>query len=142
MPSRHRIPAGIGGPSLKFAGYDLIIFEGRAQRPSYLFIYDDLVELRDAAAYWGKTVPETEDGLRSELGISALRVACIGPAGENLVKFACIMNDKHRAAGRSGVGTVMGSKKPEGNRCARHQGSQGCQSGGFHESCPGQCGPE
>lgn len=101
---------GHWGPELKFAGYDLIIFEGRAERPCYLFIYDDLVELRDAAHYWGKTVPETEDGLRSELGIPNLRVNCIGPAGENLVRFACIMNDKHRAAGRSGVGTVMGSK--------------------------------
>ena len=62
------------------------------------------------AEYWGKGVFETEDGLRDELGIPNLRVACIGPAGENLVRFACIMNDKHRAAGRSGVGAVMGSK--------------------------------
>jgi aldehyde:ferredoxin oxidoreductase len=101
---------GHWGPELKFAGYDLVILEGRAARPSYLFIYDDRVELRDAKAYWGKTVPETEDGLRDELGIPELRTACIGPAGENLVRFACIMNDKHRAAGRSGVGAVMGSK--------------------------------
>ncbi len=101
---------GHWGPELKFAGYDLLILEGQAPRPSYLFIYDDRVEIRDAAQYWGKGVFETEDGLREELGIPALRVSCIGPAGENLVKFACIMNDKHRAAGRSGVGTVMGSK--------------------------------
>lgn len=101
---------GHWGPELKFAGYDLLILEGRAARPSYLFVYDDHVEIRDAARYWGKGVGETEDGLREELGIPALRTACIGPAGENLVRFACIMNDKHRAAGRSGVGTVMGSK--------------------------------
>ena len=101
---------GHWGPELKFAGYDLVLLEGKAPKPCYLFIYDDLVEVRDAGHLWGKTVPETEDGLRKELGIPALRVACIGPAGENLVKFACIMNDKHRAAGRSGVGTVMGSK--------------------------------
>ena len=101
---------GHWGPELKFAGYDLLLLEGKAPKPCYLFIYDDLVEVRDASHLWGKTVPETEDGLRKELGIPALRVACIGPAGENLVKFACIMNDKHRAAGRSGVGTVMGSK--------------------------------
>ncbi len=101
---------GHWGPELKFAGYDLLILEGQAPRPSYLFIYNDRVEIRDAAAYWGKGVFETEDGLRHELGIPGLRVSCIGPAGENLVKFACIMNDKHRAAGRSGVGTVMGSK--------------------------------
>ena len=101
---------GHWGPELKFAGYDLLIVEGRAQRPSYLFIYDGQVELRDAARYWGCGVSETEDGIREELGIPALRIASIGPAGENLVRFACIMNDKHRAAGRSGVGTVMGSK--------------------------------
>ena len=101
---------GSWGPEFKFAGYDLLIVEGKAPRPSYLYIYDDYVEVRDAAEYWGKTVSETEDGLRNDLGIPALRIACIGPAGEKLVKFACIMNDKHRAAGRSGVGTVMGSK--------------------------------
>jgi aldehyde:ferredoxin oxidoreductase len=101
---------GHWGPELKFAGYDLLILEGQAPKPCYLFIYDDRVELRDAAQYWGKGVFETEDGLREELGIPTLRVSCIGPAGENLVRFACIMNDKHRAAGRSGVGAVMGSK--------------------------------
>jgi aldehyde:ferredoxin oxidoreductase len=101
---------GHWGPELKFAGYDLLILEGKAPRPSYLFIYDDQVEIRDAAKYWGQGVSSTEDGLREETGIPQLRIAAIGPAGENLVRFACIMNDKHRAAGRSGVGTVMGSK--------------------------------
>lgn len=101
---------GHWGPELKFAGYDLLIVEGKSPKPVYLYIHDDQVELRDASNYWGKGVNDTEDGLRSELGIPALRIASIGPAGENLVKFACIMNDKHRAAGRSGVGTVMGSK--------------------------------
>ena len=101
---------GHWGPELKFAGYDLLILEGKAPRPSYLYIYDDHVAVRDAAEWWGKTVSQTEDGLRLHLGVPQLRVACIGPAGENLVKFACIVNDKHRAAGRSGVGTVMGSK--------------------------------
>ena len=101
---------GHWGPELKFAGYDLLLIEGKAPKPSYIFIYDDHVEVRDAAAWWGKGVFETEDGLRRDLGIPALRIACIGQAGENLVRFACIMNDKHRAAGRSGVGTVMGSK--------------------------------
>ncbi|MCA9213083.1 MAG: aldehyde ferredoxin oxidoreductase family protein [Planctomycetales bacterium] len=101
---------GHWGPELKFAGYDLLILEGKSPKPVYLYIYDDHVELRDAAHYWGKGVSYTEDQLRRELGLPGLRVASIGPAGENLVKFACIMNDKHRAAGRSGVGTVMGSK--------------------------------
>ena len=101
---------GHWGPEVKFAGYDLIIVEGRSDKPCYLFIYDDRVEIRDAARYWGKGVHYTEDALREELGLPNLRVASIGPAGENLVRFACIMNDKHRAAGRSGVGAVMGSK--------------------------------
>jgi len=101
---------GHWGPELKFAGYDLLLLEGRAPKPMYLFIYDDVVQLRDAAGVWGKTTSETEDGIREELGIPGLRVAGIGPAGENLVRFACIINDKHRAAGRSGVGAVMGSK--------------------------------
>src|SRR6266851_4659587 len=101
---------GHWGPELKFAGYDLLILEGRAAKPVYLFIYDDVVQIRDAAAFWGKTTSETEDGIRKELGIPGVRVAGIGPAGERLVRFACIINDKHRAAGRSGVGAVMGSK--------------------------------
>jgi len=101
---------GHWGPELRFAGYDMVILEGRAPAPCYLLICDDRVELRDAAHFWGRPVGATEDGLRRELGIPGLRVACIGPAGEKLVRFACIMNDKHRAAGRSGVGAVMGSK--------------------------------
>lgn len=101
---------GHWGPELKFAGYDLLIVEGKSPKPVYLYIYDDHIEIRDAAEYWGKGVSDTEDQLRRELGVPNLRVASIGQAGENLVKFACIMNDKHRAAGRSGVGTVMGSK--------------------------------
>jgi aldehyde:ferredoxin oxidoreductase len=101
---------GHWGPELKFAGYDLLLIEGKAAKPVYLWIYDDLVEIRDAKDHWGKSVPLTEDGIRTELGIPGTRIACIGPAGENRVRFACIMNDKHRAAGRSGVGAVMGAK--------------------------------
>ena len=101
---------GYWGPELKFAGYDILILEGAAPKPSYLYIYDDVVEVRDASAYWGKGTAETEDGLREEVGVPQLRITGIGPAGENLVRFACIVNDKHRAAGRSGVGAVMGSK--------------------------------
>ncbi|WP_155475516.1 aldehyde ferredoxin oxidoreductase family protein [Heliobacterium mobile] len=97
------------GPELKFAGYDGIIFEGKADGPVYLYINDDQVEIRSAAHLWGKDVHETTDLLVTETEEDA-RVACIGPAGERLVKFATIMNDKHRAAGRSGLGAVMGSK--------------------------------
>jgi len=101
---------GTWGPELKAAGYDMLILEGRASSPVYLWIYNDQVEIRDAQHLWGKTVWETEEHLRTEVGVPDSVIASIGPAGEKLVRFACIMNDLHRAAGRSGVGAVMGSK--------------------------------
>lgn len=101
---------GHWGPELKFAGYDLLILEGKAPKQSYLWIYDDAVEIRSAEHLWGKTVWETDDEVREEVGVPDTIIACIGPAGENLVRFAGIVNDRHRAAGRSGVGAVMGSK--------------------------------
>ncbi len=97
------------GAELKFAGFDLIIVEGKAKEPVYLYVEDGKVEIRDAKHLWGKTTHETTDQILSETDMDA-RVACIGPAGEKLVRFACIVNEKHRAAGRSGVGAVMGSK--------------------------------
>ncbi len=97
------------GPELKYAGYDGIIFEGKSDEPVYLYINDDQVELRSAEHLWGKTVFETTDALLEEVGEDA-KIACIGPGGEKLVLFATVMNDKHRAAGRSGLGAVMGSK--------------------------------
>ncbi len=100
---------GIFGPMLKYAGYDLIIFEGKAQKPVYLWINDDKVELRDATALWGKIVPEATEAIRVATDEEA-SVALIGPAGERQVLFANIMNECGRAAGRTGVGAVMGSK--------------------------------
>ncbi|NLI11226.1 MAG: aldehyde ferredoxin oxidoreductase family protein [Peptococcaceae bacterium] len=97
------------GPELKYAGYDGIIFEGKAEKPVYLSINNDEVSLKSAVSLWGKTVFETTDELLKATSEDA-RVTCIGPAGEKLVKFATVMNDKHRAAGRSGLGAVMGSK--------------------------------
>jgi len=97
------------GPELKFAGYDGIIFEGKSDKPVYLYINDDSIELKDASHLWGKNVFETTDTLLEETEENA-RVACIGPAGEKQVLFSNIMNDKDRAAGRSGLGAVMGSK--------------------------------
>ncbi|MBA1335650.1 MAG: Tungsten-containing aldehyde:ferredoxin oxidoreductase [Firmicutes bacterium] len=97
------------GPELKFAGYDGIIFEGKSKKPVYLWINDDHVELRNAGHLWGKSVFDTTDQLMEETSEDA-RIACIGPAGEKMVLFATVMNDKHRAAGRSGLGAVMGSK--------------------------------
>jgi aldehyde:ferredoxin oxidoreductase len=100
---------GSFGPELKFAGYDMVILEGAAKKPAYLWIKDDAVELRDASAVWGMNVPDTTDALRAVTDEDA-KVACIGPAGEKKVLFASIMNEMGRAAGRSGVGAVMGSK--------------------------------
>jgi len=100
---------GHWGPELKFAGYDGIIFEGASEKPVYLYINNDFVELRSAEHIWGKEVPETTDLLISETDEDA-KVSCIGPAGEKRVLFATIMNEKNRAAGRSGLGAVMGSK--------------------------------
>lgn len=94
---------------LKYAGFDMIIVEGKAKRPLYLRIYNQKAELAGAAHLWGKSTSEAEDLIRSEFHGDA-KVALIGPAGENQVHYACIVNDKHRAAGRSGVGMVMGSK--------------------------------
>ena len=100
---------GYFGPELKFAGYDGIIFEGKSKTPVYLKIYDDKIELKNAEHLWGKDVFETTDTLLLENEEDA-KVACIGVAGEKQVLFATIMNDKDRAAGRSGLGAVMGSK--------------------------------
>ena len=100
---------GSFGPELKYAGYDGIIFEGKAEKPVYLWINNAEVELRSAEELWGRNVPETTDMIKQATHEEA-KVACIGPAGEKLVKFACIMNEYNRAAGRSGVGAVMGSK--------------------------------
>lgn len=94
---------------MKRTGFDMFIFEGKATTPVYLWVNEDHVELRPAVNLWGKDVPETTDMVLSETHKDA-KVACIGPAGENLVLMASIMNDKHRAAARSGVGAVMGSK--------------------------------
>lgn len=100
---------GYWGAELKFAGYDAIIFEGKSDNPVYLNIADDLVEIKDASNLWGKLVAETTTILEDIHG-SKVRVACIGPAGENLSKVSGVMNERGRAAGRSGVGAVMGSK--------------------------------
>lgn len=100
---------GTFGPELKFAGYDMLVVEGKASVPVYLWIHNDQVEIREAGEIWGSMVPETTEFVRARTDEDA-RVACIGPAGEKLVLMANIMNDMHRAAGRSGVGAVMGSK--------------------------------
>lgn len=100
---------GAFGPELKYAGYDMLVIEGRANVPVYLWINNDHVEIREAGSLWGEMVPETTEIVRVATDEDA-KIACIGPAGEKLSLIASIMNEMHRAAGRSGVGAVMGSK--------------------------------
>lgn len=97
-------------PELKYAGYDHLLIRGKAAEPVYLWIDDDQVELRPARHLWGKTTWETDQTIRRELGDQEIKVAAIGPAGENMVWFACIMVNMYRAAGKTGMGAVMGSK--------------------------------
>ncbi|MCK4369363.1 MAG: aldehyde ferredoxin oxidoreductase family protein [Dehalococcoidales bacterium] len=101
---------GSFGPYLKFAGYDAVFFTGISEKPVYLFIDNGQAELRDAAYLWGKDTFQTEDILKSELGRD-VEIACIGPAGEKVARIAAIMTSKGRAAARSGLGAVMGSKR-------------------------------
>jgi aldehyde:ferredoxin oxidoreductase len=98
------------GAELKYAGYDSIVIEGKAHSPVYLWINDGCVEIRDASDLWGKTTWETLDMVRKDLSDPGLHAASIGPAGENLVRGACVIQDKGRGFGRCGTGAVMGSK--------------------------------
>jgi aldehyde:ferredoxin oxidoreductase len=97
------------GVQLKRSGWDAVVLDGRADRPSYIWIHDDATEIRNADHVWGLDTHATEDAVKSETHKDA-KVACIGPAGERQVLISSIINDKHRAAGRGGVGAVMGSK--------------------------------
>ena len=98
------------GAELKFAGYDMLILEGRSPQPVYLHIVNDNVEILPADELWGSTVWETEAWVKARHQNPLLKIASIGVAGERGVRYACIVNDLHRAAGRSGVGAVMGAK--------------------------------
>ena len=101
---------GTFGAEIKRAGYDAIILVGKAEKPLYLWIDDESVQLLDAEKIWGKSPSETEDAIKEELGDYYIRVASVGLAGEKQSKIASIMNEKTRAAGRTGLGAVMGSK--------------------------------
>jgi len=101
---------GYFGAEMKFAGWDMIIFEGRSPTPVYLYLENDKAELRDASHLWGKSTWVTEETIKTAHQDPQIRISSIGQAGENGVLYACVVNDLHRAAGRSGVGTVMGSK--------------------------------
>ncbi len=98
-------------PELKFAGYDGIILKGAAENPVYLYIHDDQVEIRDARQLWGQDVRETDRMLKQELRDPGISTLCIGPAGENLVRYSAVMVNVYRCAARCGMGGVMGSKR-------------------------------
>jgi len=98
------------GVEFKRAGYDAVIIEGKAAKPVYLWIHDGEASLREASHLWGKNTKEAQQTIKAELDDSRIRVALIGPAGENLVRYACIMHGLYDTAGRGGLGAVMGSK--------------------------------
>jgi aldehyde:ferredoxin oxidoreductase len=107
---------GFWGPALRFAGYDYLMVEGRAKEPVYIYIFDDRVEIRPAKHLWGKIVDDVENMIRAETHPD-VKIASIGPGGEQMSRIACVMNDKGRAAGRSGVGGVMGAKNLKAIAC-------------------------
>jgi aldehyde:ferredoxin oxidoreductase len=114
------LSGGYMAPKIKQAGFDAIVIDGAAKTPVWLYVNQGKAELRDASKYWGQFTADTEKGIKKELGDGNPRqtsVASIGPAGEKLVRFACIMNDLREACGRCGVGAVMGSKKLKAWAC-------------------------
>ncbi len=101
---------GFWPAELKFAGFDGIIIRGKASSPVYLWVHDGKAEIRDASHLWGRVTGDVEKAIREELGDQKVEVMQIGPAGEKLVRFACLINMCNRANGRTGMGAVMGSK--------------------------------
>jgi aldehyde:ferredoxin oxidoreductase len=116
----HANSGGSFGPALRRSGFDGIIFEGRSPVPVYLKIINGNAELHSADHLWGRTIPETEE-LIHQNSSQKFTIAAIGPAGENLVRYAAIINNQHRAAGRCGLGAVMGSKRLKAIACAGNQ---------------------
>ncbi|MFW6381581.1 MAG: aldehyde ferredoxin oxidoreductase family protein, partial [Bacillota bacterium] len=115
---------GYWGPELKFAGFDALVIKGKASRPVYLYIKDGEYSLRDATSIWGQKLKEAEQRIKQELGDEKIRVALIGPGGENLVRYACIANELSHFNGRTGMGAVMGSKNL---KAVAVRGTQSCQ---------------
>ena len=109
------------GPELKAAGFDAVIIEGKADKPVYLSINDGQASIKEAAHLWGKNTKETQEIIRTELQDEHVRVAMIGPGGEKLVRYACIMHGPYDAAGRGGLGAVMGSKNLKAVAVRGHQ---------------------
>jgi aldehyde:ferredoxin oxidoreductase len=133
----HANSGGSFGPALKRSGYDGILFEGVSPRPVTLMIVGGRADLVPADDLWGRSVFETEDLIQESSG-RHMTIASIGPAGENLVRYAAIMNNKHRAAGRCGLGAVMGSKRLKAIACSGHASIELADRHGFRETARNQ----
>jgi aldehyde:ferredoxin oxidoreductase len=112
---------GWWGPELKFAGFDALVIHGRSENPVYLWIHDAEVEIRDASKLWGQSTGAATQWIRTEHADKLIRVVSIGPAGENLVRFACVVDQARHTAGRCGLGAVMGSKNLKAIACRSRQ---------------------
>jgi aldehyde:ferredoxin oxidoreductase len=122
-------------PEFKRAGYDVIVITGRAEKPVYLWIDDDQVEIKDASHLWGKTVSETDEMIKKELRDADIQISCIGPAGENQVRFAILMNNLDRAPAWSGCGAVAGSKNLKAVAARGTKGIRIARPEEFHRAC-------
>ncbi|MDZ4247097.1 MAG: aldehyde ferredoxin oxidoreductase family protein, partial [Dehalococcoidia bacterium] len=122
-------------PEFKNAGYDAIVISGKAKSPVYIWIDDDRVEIRDASRLWGRLVSDTDKAIKEELGDNDIQVSCIGPAGENLVRFAILMNNLERAPGWVGCGAVAGSKKLKAVAVRGTKGVSIARSEEFEKAC-------
>jgi len=123
------------GAELRMAGYDIIVITGKASKPAYLWIDDGSVQIKDASRLWGMSTWDVEQAIRDELGDQNVRVSAIGKAGENLVRLACLINDRFRAAGRTGLGAVMGSKNLKALAVRGTKDVGVSDTGGMEEFC-------
>ena len=127
---------GYWGAELKQAGWDGIVIQGRASEPVYLWIKDDQIEFRDAGHLWGQITGPVETAIREELGDQQIRVTQIGPAGENLVRYACIVNDLNDRRGPHRPGRGHGIQEPEGHCRPRQQSGSGRRPRSRQGHCP------
>ena len=123
---------GFFGAELKHAGFDAVIVEGRAESPVYLWVHDGEAEIRDGAHLWGKTTGQAQALIRKELGDRHIRTCLIGMGGERMVRYACVLNDLNHAAGRCGLGAVMGSKNLKGIAARGHRVPPMAEPEGVH----------
>lgn len=126
---------GFFAPELKMAGYDMLIIRGQSEKPVWLWIDDDSVEIKDAASLWGKTVSETDAAIKAKIGDKNIQVSCIGPAGENLIRFSILVNNLVRAPAWTGCGAVAGSKKLKGIAVRGTKGLKIARPEEFENAC-------